>query len=459
MKPFTHLVGAVSRAAERIFASFRAFRTFSGLWWRQLGSALRPVIGRLVLVLHPILAFLHPWWERVGETLRHAIERFRVVPRLHQAIIIVSLAVLFLSPVPILVLRPPPPQPSSVIVHQPEIRPEIRLKLFFPTILKGVTSGPQVRAIPTPSPTPRPTPTPSPTPTPRPTPTPTPAPTSTPAPTPTFPPAPIEKVTKLGVGIYSGGGGHFLQALFRMKPTVILLMDPSADFAREVRRWFPKSFIVGRRFVVNQPLDDPERRGEQFADFVAEMAVPLKGVIDAWMSYNEVTSSGDHANYRAYNRFQVAFARKLQGAYGIDAVAGNDATGTVEPSDYPQYFAEAISASKYFGIHAYAPERSLNMQQDAPYYVLRYRAIHEALTRAGVEHGPFILTETGLWHGWWGFVSEESMARDFLWLTEEMEKDPYVIGQAIFGLFDDDRWRAFDLLGSSILDRLGAYKE
>ncbi|MDP2727230.1 MAG: hypothetical protein Q8P59_06770, partial [Dehalococcoidia bacterium] len=171
------------------------------------------------------------------------------------------------------------------------------------------------------------------------------------------------------------------------------------------------------------------------------------------------TDTGNQDNYRAYNTFQAAFARRLQDKYGIPAVAGNDAAGTVQPEDYPQFFREAIETSKYFGVHAYAPKGATSLQQEAEYYALRYRLIHEALTKAGVEYGPFILTETGLWEGWRGYVPEDKVARDFMWLSDEMDKDDYVIGQTIFGIFDRDEWQSFDIMGTSVPDRLGRYKE
>ncbi len=263
----------------------------------------------------------------------------------------------------------------------------------------------------------------------------------------------------MGVGVYTSGGGFLVEAIYRLRPTVILLMDPTQDFAREVRRWFPNAFIVGRRFVKQQPLDNPEQAGRAFADHVAELAVPLKDVVDAWVSYNEVTDGGNLDNYHAYDIFQAAFARRLQGTYGIPAVAGNDAAGTVQPEDYARYFREAIESSQYFGIHAYAPKGAKTMRDDAEYYALRYRLVHAALAKAGVQHGPFVLTETGLWEGWRGYLSDESMAREFMWLSDEMDKDDYVLGQAIFGIFDREEWGAFDILGTSVPDRLGKYKE
>lgn len=357
----------------------------------------------------------------------------------------------------------PGPLPEQAPVRpysgQPET-PAARGRIYFPLLMAGRTDdiGPAAIAVPTPSPTASPAPTSSPTPAPTPTRTPVPTP-APPTPTATPFPEPITKITKMGVGVYTSGGGYLVEAIYRLRPTIILLMDPSLELAREVRHWFPKAFIVGRRFVKEQPLDNPEQRGRAFADHVAEVAVPLKGVVDAWMSYNEVTDNGNYENYLAYDAFQVAFARRLQGVYGIAAMAGNDAAGTVQPEDYAKYFREAIEASQYFGIHAYAPKGAKSMAQDATYYALRYRLIHGALAAAGVKHGPFVLTETGLWDGWRGYLSDDQMAGEFMWLSDEMDQDDYVLGQAIFGIFDRNEWESFDILGTSVPDRLGRYKD
>jgi hypothetical protein len=226
-----------------------------------------------------------------------------------------------------------------------------------------------------------------------------------------------------------------------------------------VRRYFPNAFIVGRRFAIDQPLDNPCERGHWFADFVAEKAVPAKGAIDAWQSYNEVVGHNDYAAYELYNQFQVCFAERLQGQYGIAAVAGNDASGTVEPDDYPKYFADAIRASMYFGMHAYAPPRSKSMKDDAEWNVLRYRKVHDALENAGITGVQIVLTETGLHKGWQGVISSDDMVDEFMWLTRELEQDPYIIGQAAFGIFGDGDWEEFDLMQDpSMIDALGEYE-
>jgi hypothetical protein len=332
------------------------------------------------------------------------------------------------------------------------------------------TETPVPSAVP--SVTPLPTATPSPAPTPLPAATPTPAATSTPAPTappaatatatatPTPPRGPL-RVTKLGLGVY-GNGGAFLTQMQNWRPSVILLMDPDPGFARSVRAAFPKAFIIGRRYVASQPLDNPAARGTAFADYVAQLAVPLKGVVNAWMSYNEVTSASSPTqnNFAAWDTFQVAFAQQLQGHYGIDAVAGNDATSTIQPSDYVKYFLPAITASHYFGVHAYTHPDGHSMQQGSgPEAMLRYRKIHDALVQAGVKPPPFILTETGLDGGWQGVESDAQMAADFIWLTGELDQDSYVIGQTAFGLFadGDPQWGHYNVSDTPMETLVGNY--
>lgn len=316
----------------------------------------------------------------------------------------------------------------------------------YTTSSPTATSTPVATNTPAPAKSPTATPVPSNTPTPRP-PTPTP-----------FPRVPSNKVTKMGVGVYLHGGGHAINTLIRAQPTVILLQDPDPAFAQEVRYWFPKAFIIGRLFLAEQPLDNPEQRGTALADRIAQLAVPLKDTVNAWQSYNEPVSAGDFNGYRAYNTLQVAFARRLQDHYGIPAVAGNDPPGTVEPADYPKYYGEAIRASRYFGVHSYGgPGADTFNTPDAQYYSLRHRLIHNAFEAAGIKNVPMILTETGLGWGWRDHVSEETMASEYMWLADELDKDPYVIGMAIFGLFTDDRWRGFNIMDTGIIDLIGHY--
>ncbi len=336
-----------------------------------------------------------------------------------------------------------------------------------PTNRLWVPAIPNQRAPTAVPPTPVPTATPVPaTSTPRPTgPSPTPGPTETPRPTPppgptAGPKVPITKITKWGLGVYMEGNEIF-ESLYVAKPTVLLLMDPSPGWAQRIRQWFPKAFIVGRRFrnEVSQPLDNPGARGAAFADAVAEHAVPLKGVVDAWVSYNEVVGKNAYEDYKRYNEFQVAFAHRLQDVHGVAAVAGNDGSGAVDPPDYAKYFGDAIKASRYFGVHAYSPLGSHSMREAAEWNTLRYRKIHDELEKAGIKDVQMVITESGLGDGWLNRVDDVSLVQDFFWFTDELEKDPYMKGHAAYGVFDNDqKWKAFDLRATDVLTRMGYYE-
>ena len=340
---------------------------------------------------------------------------------------------------------PAPPATPVPEAATPTANPAQGYTLRFPWIVVGQTEPPLPLDLRL-TPESRPTATPAATPVPQP----------TPMPEPTRGPL---RVTKLGVGLYDSGGAY-MPLLDQTRPSVILLMDPTVDFAQAVRKAFPQAFIVGRIFEQSQPLDNPAERGVAFADRVAQTAVPLKGTVDAWMSYNEVSGHGDVTNYRNYNTFQVAFAKRLQGTHGIPAVAGNDGPGSVDPGEYATYFAEAIRTSQYFGIHTYSPQSETSMRSDrSRYLVLRHRQIRDALAAVGLapRANQFIITEAGLWDGWRGVTSEESMADDFIWYANELNADDYVRGVAVFGLFASDRWANFNIANTSIAQRMGIY--
>ncbi len=338
------------------------------------------------------------------------------------------------------------PGPATRVAAYPapvETQARTPARVFLPLI--GGSSGAD-------APTGTPTPSSSDTATSKPDPTAT----LTPIPTPTRRPL---RPTKLGIGVYTSGGANFIP-MDKARPSIILLMDPNIDFAQDVRKMFPNAFIVGRRYVAHQPLDNPAERGRAFADEVAKWAVPLKGVVDAWMSYNEVTGHRNVESYVAYNIFQTEFARRLQDHHGISAVAGNDASATVGIDEYATYFAEAISISHYFGLHAYSPPEARSFREPAGQeLMLRYRRIKADLDRAGVKHGPFVFTEVGLWDGFRGVAEESEMVEDFIWLAEEMNKDDYVKGFMVFGLFnhDNERWYNFNINTPGMLDRIGEY--
>ncbi|MHB8621074.1 MAG: hypothetical protein ACYDAG_16135 [Chloroflexota bacterium] len=323
------------------------------------------------------------------------------------------------------------------------------------------------RATRTPRPSSTATLSPSSTPTASPTPIVTPSATP-PPPTPTPTPGPIVTNDKLGIGVYSSNIPISTLRVFR--PAMILIQDPEVNTAQVFRTAFPKALIVGRHFVpdndpslahCNNPTEDHYAKGKAFADALAPTAVALKGVINAWVSDNEQTSDSAVQDLPCHAQFQLGFIEELQGKYGIAAVAGNDGSGALQPADYPKYFAKPISEARYFGMHAYGKPEARSLQTGATYYALRYRLIYQALMAAHVPPPPggfqFLLTETGLYQGWRGMVPDGQMAQSFIWLEQQTEQDPYVRGQFIFGLGMSDRFKSFELQGTSLIEQLGQF--
>src|SRR5581483_2792598 len=135
-------------------------------------------------------------------------------------------------------------------------------------------------------------------------------------------------------------------------------------------------------------------------------------------------------------------------------------SGAIEPADYAKYFARPISEAAYFGIHAYGKPEARSLQTpDALYYALRYRLIHDALVKAGVglPKNGFLLTETGLYEGWRGLVNDEQMAKDFIWLDQQLQQDSYVKGQFVFGLGPQNPYGLFEIQGTALIGMLGGY--
>lgn len=341
--------------------------------------------------------------------------------------------------------------PSTPAASASGSTPATAYHVYFPSVGNGSSPPPAAAVAATPTPV---VSVASPTPTPPIVQSAPSAPQSTPTPTPTRRPI---RITRLGLGVYDSGGA-MLPDLDLSRPSVILLQDPSLDFAQEVRRHFPKAFIIGRVFTASQPVDNPTQRGRDFADRVAGVAVPLKGVVDAWVSYNEVASSNDPGTLANYCAFQVAFAQHLQNDYGIAAVAGNDGPRAVTAQDYVRYCAQAIQTSKYFGFHDYTnPDITSLRDPRAADQVFYYRTIHNALAAAGISSGPFVATEAGLYNGWRGVTSDTSMAQDYTWLADQMAEDPYVLGECVYGLFLPGRWENFNVDSSDILQIMGDY--
>ena len=256
--------------------------------------------------------------------------------------------------------------------------------------------------------------------------------------------------TKLGIGLYRESHAA-RDAIFAMRPPLVLMQDPSAKLPHEIKQRLPQTLIVGRHSIEEPVTVEGALR---YADTINAKYADLKGAITAWTFYNEpaVQQPDQSAQFDAA---QAAFAERMH-QYGWQVVGFNFGVGVLEPGDYPRLFPRSLPLVDYIGVHAYGSERDFFMAgPDRDYYALRYRKIRAATLGAGYDK-PFLLTETGTWSGWQGKAGYDAVIRDYLWLEGQIAGDDYVLGQAPF-LLDGFDWEGFKLLDSPALPAFTDY--
>lgn len=256
--------------------------------------------------------------------------------------------------------------------------------------------------------------------------------------------------TKLGIGLYLESHAA-RDAIFAMRPPLVLMQDPSAKLPHEIKQRLPQTLIIGRHSIEDTVSVEGALR---YADTINAKYADLKGAITAWTFYNEpaVQKPGEAEQFDAA---QAAFTERMH-QYGWQVVGFNFGVGVLEPGDYPRLFPRSLPLVDYIGVHAYGSERDFFMAgPDRDYYALRYRKIRAATLGAGYDK-PFLLTETGTWSAWHGKAGDDAIIRDYLWLEGQIAGDDYVLGQAPF-LLDGFDWEGFKLLDSSAVSAFTDY--
>lgn len=196
---------------------------------------------------------------------------------------------------------------------------------------------------------------------------------------------------KLDFYLHQSQNDHGLWDLFqRTKPPVILIHQESKNdiLLTQMREWrSPDTFVVGRlglsgeqqRALLDDP--DPEAAGRRLADriFNQDRSFLLKRypnqpsgrlLVDAWMSLNECVEGPaweerpnqsaqwqeeNLARHRRYDRFQVAFRRRLREFIpDVETVAFNFGAGNFKTAQqYIDLYPETLQEYTYLGLHEY----------------------------------------------------------------------------------------------------------
>ncbi len=258
--------------------------------------------------------------------------------------------------------------------------------------------------------------------------------------------------------------GGLPEVVAQWKPPVALVMDhqPAWHWVKEVS---PKTKIVGRLFVHPQPDFndaglDPRTAARQHCDAVLPVAGRMAGVYTFWQGVNEPVIGSREAMQR-YATFEVERI-KLLAQHGFRAAVGSFAVGNPGDMSFWRDFLPALEAAKahngVLSLHQYGWP---TMQDGADWLSLRHRKVYQGEPSHGWEglpqhlRLPLIITETGLdggiqtpgWKQGWNGHTEGHMYRQQLqWYDEELRKNKYVLGAAIFcsGNLSPD-WVSFDI--------------
>lgn len=268
---------------------------------------------------------------------------------------------------------------------------------------------------------------------------------------------------KLGIYVINCGDLP-LDWFAKAQPTLVVSMDANPDYWREVKRVSPRTFILGRYYVDSQPFDSPIQNAIDFCTLMRPSALLMKGIYDAWMSYNEpaVWNQTDAENL---SRFTSVWSDKMH-FDGIETAAYSFSEGHPDLSLWP-YLTEGIRRSNYLCLHEYDWP---TMYRTQGWRCLRYRKVLKALPE-DMQNTPIIIGETGIdggvtneqtsqpfapVTGWNGTGDVQHYIESLSWYNSEISRDQQVVGAALFAAHWNQGNGSFDIANEiAIRDFIG----
>ena len=311
-------------------------------------------------------------------------------------------------------------------------------------------------------------------------------PTSTPRPTPTptlvWPPAlDHPSRSKLGIHVQWNNSPEIMEFVRRMRPAVIKAID-DLGFLAEVKQVSPTTVTVAR---LEETANGPSRmEGDPLQAARAYVAANLETYrqnpsVDYWEGWNEPVVRGRVEWFAAFEAERV----RVMATHGLRAAVGAFSTGVPEWDEFAFLLPAIEAAQQHEGIltlHEYdAPTLDRSAGAGLPGHpnypdrgalALRYRWWYEDYLIPRGLVIPLVISEVGVdglvggqpgpkgrgWQDFAGFWIAQGLGRDGIdaylaqlsWYDDELQKDEYVLGCAIFtaGAMSDD-WRSYDITG------------
>ncbi len=283
------------------------------------------------------------------------------------------------------------------------------------------------------------------------------------------------KGSKVGIHVTSNHTPSILNFVEDAHPAVIVAVADLGWLA-DVKSASPETVTVGRFLQSDQSfLGNPAERAREFVSANVGRYREFPAV-DYWLGWNEpiVKTPWEMAWYAAFESERVIAMAEL----GLKVAVGNFAAGNPEP-DLIAEFLPALSVAKQhggiFALHEYSapsmrdgvgaqlPGMTANPQWGS--LTLRYRYWYDHYLRVNDLVLPLVVSEAGIDGGvlrqaegpmgWRDFAEEDGNSLDQMatryveqlsWYDDELRRDPYVLGFAIFNIGDTkEKWSTFDV--------------
>ncbi len=289
-------------------------------------------------------------------------------------------------------------------------------------------------------------------------------------------PEPVGR-SKMGLHVTRNASPAIMEFVERAQPSVIVAVGDLGWLA-EIKEVSPETMTLGRFEERGQVfVGDPRQRATELVSYYAGRYLANPGV-DYWLGWNEPVIKHEW-QMTWYATFEAERAR-LMDELGLKVGIGNFSTGTPEADLFPAFMPALEAASEYggvFAVHEYsapsmldgvgAPIPGHEAAHDFGALTLRYRFWYEHYLGPAGLMVPLVVTEAGIdggvlkgqdpslggWRDFDGEVAEyfpvhslRTFLNEVSWYDDELRRDPYVVGFALFNVGDRrGQWSSWDI--------------
>ncbi len=270
-----------------------------------------------------------------------------------------------------------------------------------------------------------------------------------------------------------GSPGEHRVLIQQWQPRALLLLDPGAGAAADIKRWSPGTFVIGRVYRDDGEVSDRIRRNPgEAAQWAADLVRPVvegNPDVDVWQFNNEILQSNPE-EIALLAQFSIRYI-ELLAARGLRAAIGCFSVGNPEAPVNDQGAAwKAFAPAMKIGVqhnavlllHAYGRPHIFGDPQahesDPAWYLQRYEHVVRPFLPPDVPDMPYVYGEYGCdmrggdlgWKTGYGgdfaaYVSDLNAAAQFL------AQQPNCLGACVFTLgVVNPQWLNFDIRGGAV---------